>query len=116
MSEFYGARDDAESVATIRPALDLGVYFLDTADMYGPFTNEVPVGKEICGRRDEVVLATKFDNEHRSDGTRVEVNGRPDYVTSACEVSLRRLGVDRINLYYRHCADPNTPSRTRSAP
>jgi aryl-alcohol dehydrogenase-like predicted oxidoreductase len=109
MSEFYGARDDEESVATIKRALELGVYFLDTADMYGPFTNEVLVGKAIAGRRDEVVVATKFGNERRPDGSRVGVNGRPDYVKSACEASLQRLGLDHIDLYYQHRVDPETP-------
>ncbi len=109
MSEFYGTADEAEATATIQRALDLGVNFLDTADMYGPFTNERLVGKAIAGRRDEVVLATKFGNERRSDGSAVGVNGRPDYVRSACDASLERLGVDAIDLYYQHRVDPNTP-------
>lgn len=109
MSEFYGTADEAEAIATIQRALDLGVNFLDTADMYGPFTNERLVGKAIAGRRDEVVLATKFGNERRSDGSAVGVNGRPDYVRSACDASLERLGVDAIDLYYQHRVDPNTP-------
>ncbi|GGL01991.1 oxidoreductase [Sphaerisporangium melleum] len=109
MSEFYGPGDDAESTATIHRALDLGVTFLDTADIYGPFTNEVLVGKAIAGRRDEVVLATKFGIERRPDGTRVGVNGRPGYLRQACEASLRRLGVDHIDLYYQHRVDPAVP-------
>ena len=109
MSEFYGPRDEDESLATIKRALELGVLFLDTADMYGPFTNEELVGRAIAGRRDEVVLATKFGNERRPDGSRVGVNGRPEYVRRACEASLRRLGVERIDLYYQHRVDPATP-------
>jgi len=109
MSEFYGAGDDAESVATIRKALDLGVTLLDTADMYGPFTNEELVGRAVAGRRDGVVLATKFGNERAPDGTRIGVNGRPEYVRSACDASLRRLRVDHIDLYYQHRVDPDTP-------
>jgi len=109
MSEFYGPGDEAESVATIHRALDLGVTLLDTADMYGPFTNEELVGRAIAGRRDEVVLATKFGNERAPDGTRIGINGRPDYVRSACDASLRRLGVDHLDLYYQHRVDPHTP-------
>jgi aryl-alcohol dehydrogenase-like predicted oxidoreductase len=109
MSEFYGAGDETESIATIHLALDLGVTFFDTADMYGPFTNEVLVGKALSGRRDGVVLATKFGNERAPDGTRIGVNGRPEYVHSACDASLRRLGVDHIDLYYQHRVDPDTP-------
>jgi aryl-alcohol dehydrogenase-like predicted oxidoreductase len=109
MSEFYGTADENESIATIRRALDLGVRFLDTSDMYGPFTNEVLVGKAIAGRRDEVVLATKFGNERRPDGTYVRVNGRPEYVHAACDASLKRLGVDHIDLYYQHRVDPTVP-------
>jgi aryl-alcohol dehydrogenase-like predicted oxidoreductase len=105
MSQSYGPADEAESTATIRRALDLGVTFLDTADMYGPFLNEELVGRAIAGRRAEVVLATKFGNERRADGTFVGVNGRPDYVRSACEASLARLGVDVIDLYYQHRVD-----------
>jgi aryl-alcohol dehydrogenase-like predicted oxidoreductase len=109
MSEFYGPGDDDESIATIHRALELGCRFLDTADMYGPFTNEQLVGRAIAGRRDEVVVATKFGNERRADGTRVGVNGRPEYVASACDASLRRLGVDHIDLYYQHRVDPDVP-------
>ncbi|HEX2729189.1 MAG TPA: aldo/keto reductase [Rubrobacteraceae bacterium] len=109
MSEFYGTGDEDESVATIHRAIELGVTFLDTADMYGPFTNEKLVGKAIEGRRDEVVLATKFGNEREEDGTRLGVNGRPEYVRKACDASLQRLGVDHIDLYYQHRVDPDTP-------
>jgi len=109
MSEFYGTGDEEESIATIHRALDLGVTLLDTADMYGPFTNEELVGRAVSGRRDEVVLATKFGNERAPDGTRVGINGRPEYVRSACDASLRRLGVDHIDLYYQHRVDPDTP-------
>ncbi|MGZ4593841.1 MAG: aldo/keto reductase [Actinomycetes bacterium] len=109
MSEFYGTSDQAEAVATIHRALDLGVTFLDTADMYGPFTNERLVGGAIKGRRDEVVLATKFGNERAPDGSRLGVNGRPDYVRRAVDASLERLGVDVIDLYYQHRVDPDTP-------
>ncbi len=109
MSEFYGATDDAEAIATIRRALDLGVDLLDTADMYGPFTNERLVGRAIAGRRDEVTLATKFGNERRDDGSWVGINGRPEYVRSACEASLVRLGVEHIDLYYQHRVDKTVP-------
>ncbi len=109
MSEFYGTADESEAVTTIRRALDLGVTFLDTADMYGPFTNERLVGRAIAGRRDEVVLATKFGNERRPDGTRVGVNGHPDYVRRVCDASLERLGVDVIDLYYQHRVDTSVP-------
>ncbi|HET9731992.1 MAG TPA: aldo/keto reductase [Acidimicrobiales bacterium] len=109
MSEFYGRGDDDESIAVILTALDAGVDFLDTADMYGPFTNERLVGRAIAGRREEVVLATKFGNERREDGSRVGVNGRPEYVRSACDASLQRLGVDHIDLYYQHRVDPAVP-------
>ncbi|MHB8329066.1 MAG: aldo/keto reductase, partial [Acidimicrobiales bacterium] len=109
MSEFYGTGDDVESIATIHRALELGVTFLDTADMYGPFTNEQLVGRAIAGRRHEVVLATKFGNERAPGGTRLGINGRPEYVRSACDASLRRLGVDHIDLYYQHRVDPSTP-------
>ncbi len=109
MSEFYGAPDEASGLATIRRALDLGVTFLDTADMYGPFTNERLVGRAIAGRRDEVQLATKFGNERLPDGTRLGINGRPEYVRAACDASLERLGVDVIDLYYQHRVDKNVP-------
>jgi len=109
MSEFYGAGDDEEANATIHRALELGCTFLDTADMYGPFTNERLVGRAIAGQRDEVVLATKFGNERREDGTRVGINGRPEYVLAACDASLLRLGVDVIDLYYQHRVDTTVP-------
>ncbi len=109
MSEFYGVGDEAESVATVHRALELGVNFLDTADMYGPFTNEELVGRAIKGRRDEVVLATKFGNERRPDGSMVGINGTPEYVHQACDASLQRLGVEHIDLYYQHRVDPNVP-------
>jgi aryl-alcohol dehydrogenase-like predicted oxidoreductase len=109
MSEFYGSHDDAQSIATIQRALDLGVNFFDTADMYGPFTNEQLVGQAIRGRRDEVVLATKFGNERNPDGSWVGINGRPEYVRAACDASLKRLSVDHIDLYYQHRVDAKTP-------
>jgi len=109
MSEFYGTGDEQQGLETIRRALDLGVTFLDTADMYGPFTNERLVGKAIAGRRDEVQLATKFGNERGEDGTRVGINGRPEYVHAACDASLQRLGVDHIDLYYQHRVDKTVP-------
>ena len=109
MSEFYGTRDEDEGVRTIQRALDLGVTFLDTADMYGPFTNERLVGRAIAGRRDEVQLATKFGNERLPDGTRLGINGSPDYVRSACDASLQRLGVDHLDLYYQHRVDRSVP-------
>jgi aryl-alcohol dehydrogenase-like predicted oxidoreductase len=109
MSQSYGPADEQESVATIHRALDLGVTFLDTADMYGPFTNERLVGRAIAGQRDEVVLATKFGNERREDGSWVGINGRPDYVRRACDASLQRLGVDHIDLYYQHRVDRSVP-------
>ncbi|MDR3387418.1 MAG: aldo/keto reductase [Rudaea sp.] len=108
MSAFYGAHDDAESIATIRHALDRGVNFLDTADMYGPHTNEILVGKAIAGRRREVFLATKFGIVVDPAQPQVRsINGRPEYVKSACEASLKRLGVDHIDLYYQHRVDAN---------
>lgn len=109
MSEFYGEGDDGESIATIREALDSGVNFLDTADMYGPFKNEVLVGTAIKDRRDEVVLATKFGNQRGEDGSYIGINGRPEYVLQACEDSLRRLNVDVIDLYYQHRVDRTVP-------
>jgi len=110
MSDFYGPRDDAQSLATLRRALDLGVTFLDTADMYGPHTNERLVGRAIQGRRDEVVVATKFGIvRDPSNPTFRGVSGKPDYVRSSCEGSLKRLGVDVIDLYYQHRVDPATP-------
>ncbi len=109
MSEFYGKTDDAESIATIHLALDRGMNFLDTADMYGVFKNEVLVGKAIQGRRGEVVLATKFGNQRSPDGKFLGVNGRPEYVRACCEASLQRLNVDVIDLYYQHRVDPKTP-------
>ncbi len=109
MSEFYGKGDDEESVATIHRALDLGVNLLDTADMYGPFTNEELVGQAIRDRRDEVILATKFGILRSEDPKFRGVSGKPEYVMASCEGSLRRLGVDTIDLYYQHRVDPNTP-------
>jgi aryl-alcohol dehydrogenase-like predicted oxidoreductase len=109
MSQSYGPGDDAESTRTIERALDLGITFLDTADMYGPFTNERLVGRAIAPRRSEVFLATKFGNERLEDGTFVRVNGTPDYVRAACDASLARLGTDYIDLYYQHRIDPTVP-------
>ncbi len=109
MSEFYGSPDEAGGIATIHRAIDLGVTFLDTADMYGPFTNEQLVGKALAGRRDAVQLATKFGNERNPDGSWVGVNGRPEYVRRAAEASLERLGVDHLDLYYQHRVDKSVP-------
>jgi aryl-alcohol dehydrogenase-like predicted oxidoreductase len=109
MSEFYGERDDEEAAATIRRALELGIDLLDTADMYGPFTNELLVGRAIAGRRDQVVLATKFGNVRGPAGERLGVRGDPDYVRESCDASLERLGTDHIDLYYQHRVDPQVP-------
>ena len=109
MSEFYGTADEGEAIATIHRALELGITFLDTADMYGPFTNEQLVGKAIADRRDQVVLATKFGNMRGEQGEWLGINGSPEYVRSACEASLRRLGVETIDLYYQHRVDLETP-------
>lgn len=109
MSEFYGGRDEAEAIATLHRALELGVNFLDTADMYGPFTNEELVGRAIKDHRDQVVLATKFGNVRTADGGWGGVNGRPEYVKQCCDASLKRLGVDVIDLYYQHRVDPTVP-------
>ncbi len=109
MSDFYGTTDDAESLATIHEALDLGIDFLDTADMYGPFTNERLVGRALQGRREQAVVATKFGNQRAEDGSFLGINGRPEYVRAACDASLERLGIDHIDLYYQHRVDRTVP-------
>ena len=109
MSEFYGRTDEGEAIATIRRALDLNVTFLDTADIYGPFTNEKLVGRAIAGRRSDVELATKFGNVRAENGERLGIRGDAEYVREACDASLERLGVDHIDLYYQHRVDRNTP-------
>jgi aryl-alcohol dehydrogenase-like predicted oxidoreductase len=109
MSEFYGRADEGEAIRTIHRALELGIDFLDTADMYGPFTNEKLVGRAIADRRDDVVLATKFGNVRGENGERLGIDGSPEYVRKACDASLRRLGVDHIDLYYQHRVDQSVP-------
>jgi aryl-alcohol dehydrogenase-like predicted oxidoreductase len=109
MSDFYADRDDDVSIATIHRAIDLGVTLFDTADMYGPFTNELLLGRAVADRRDSVVIATKFGNQRNEDGSWVRINGTPDYVRSACDASLTRLGVDHIDLYYQHRVDRTVP-------
>jgi aryl-alcohol dehydrogenase-like predicted oxidoreductase len=109
MSDFYGTTSESEAIDVIHYALDHGVNFLDTADAYGPFTNEILVGKAIKGRRNEVVLATKFGNERNPDGSWIGINGKPEYVKKACDASLKRLGVDHIDLYYQHRVDTSVP-------
>jgi aryl-alcohol dehydrogenase-like predicted oxidoreductase len=109
MSEFYGTSSESEATDVIKYALEHGVNFLDTADMYGPFTNEQLIGKAIKGKRDKIILATKFGNERNADGSWVRINGTPEYVKKACEDSLKRLGVDHIDLYYQHRVDPTVP-------
>jgi len=109
MSEFYGSGDEQEAIATIHHALDLGVNFLDTADMYGPFTNEKLVGRAIKDRRDRVIIATKFGNVRSAEGGWLGINGKPEYVRQSCDESLQRLGVDVIDLYYQHRVDVTVP-------
>ncbi len=109
MSDFYGTGDEGESTATIHRAIDLGVNFFDTADMYGPYTNEILVGRALAGRRDKVILATKFGVRRNEQGEFLGISGRPEYVRSACDASLKRLGVEYIDLYYQHRVDPEVP-------
>jgi aryl-alcohol dehydrogenase-like predicted oxidoreductase len=109
MSEFYGPGDEQESIATIHRAIELGIHFFDTSDIYGPFTNEVLVGKALRPHRDKVIIATKFGVVRDADGTRRGISSRPEYVHKACDASLKRLGIDTIDLYYQHRVDPNTP-------
>ncbi len=109
MSEFYGRPDEQQAIDTIHRAIELGITFFDTADMYGPFTNERLVGRALAGHRDDVIIATKFGNERAEDGTRIGINGHPDYVRRACDASLQRLGIDHIDLYYQHRVDRSVP-------
>jgi aryl-alcohol dehydrogenase-like predicted oxidoreductase len=109
MSDFYGSTDEKESISVIHRALELGVNFFDTADMYGPFTNEKLLGKAIAGKRDQFIVATKFGNVRAEDGSFLGISGKPDYVLKACDASLKRLGVDHIDLYYQHRVDTTVP-------
>ena len=109
MSDFYGPTDEAESVATLHRAIELGITFFDTADMYGPFKNEELLGRALRGKRGQVIIATKFGNRRAPDGAFLGVSGKPEYVAQACEASLRRLGLDHLDLYYQHRVDPTVP-------